>query len=181
MARVSGHTGEGQLAFVTQAGAVSERVAIASDGSFSLASDHGPLEHIVYASSSSALTVMRVPEDWATASGDVVLSIPAAPRLSFIVALDRVDLSGYIGLWIGNDYVPLEILAIHQDFHSRDVRVEKGHELELVDIARTGPISVAFAPDSSTKGAFVDPFTLPQYSGMRRTQIVSPRVVLSTR
>ncbi len=181
--KVLGHQGLGELAFVAQTGVIIERASLANDGIFSLKTRHEQPEYIVYVSAARPLTVASIPVEWGPGGDDLQLSIPLASPRSFTASADRADQSGYVGVWIGSAYVPLEVLAVHQDFRGHDVRIEKGKSVQIVDLAQTAPISAAFAPDADIPNgpAFVDPFTLPQFAGVHRISVTSPQIVLSSR
>lgn len=181
--KVLDHQGAGFLAFVAPTGVISEQATIAADGTFALKTRHQQPEYIVYVSQARPLTVMAIPADWGGERDELELAIAPAASRSFTASVDRNDQSGYLGVWVGPAYVPLEILAIHQDFHGHDVRIEKGKSLRVADIAETAPISVAFAPDMNIPQSpiFVDPFTLPQFGGVRRTAVGSEQIVLNSR
>ena len=54
----------------------------------------------------------------------------------------------------------------------------RGRATQIVDIAETGPISVAYVPEQAVVGVFVDPFTRPENTGIRRQAATSAVVEL---
>jgi hypothetical protein len=170
--RILGHDGIGMIAFVDGAGRVAEEATVRSDGSFQLQQAHPRDEYVVYASSRRPLAILPRPAG-NTDTGEMVFTLPAAAVRSFTVDVPGMRTPrGFVGLWIGGRYVPLDMLAFHHDHRGLDVVVNRAHPLEIRDVAETAPITIAFAPETLVPGPFVDPFTRPEYGRLRR-QLVS--------
>ncbi|HYK01817.1 MAG TPA: carboxypeptidase-like regulatory domain-containing protein [Thermoanaerobaculia bacterium] len=167
--RVIGHDGVAIVAFVDETGQVIEEAPIGAEGTFSFQRVHTGREHVVYASSSRPLAVLPIPTD-ALHPEELVLTLPAGPVRSFTVTVQGMRTShGYVGLWVGGRYVPLDLLAFHGDHRGVDVLVRRDRAFPISDIFETGPITVAFIPDlPAAPGPFSDPFTRPEYRGLRR-------------
>lgn len=178
--RVVGHAGDGVLALVDAAGRLTEQVVLAPDGTFAFQNDHVPTGYYAYTSSLKPLTVAPLPQ--AAGANELLLSLPAAPVRSFTVSIPAMTTqSGVVGVWIDGRYVPLDILSLHHDLRGRESRVTRGTELAIVDLAETGPIELAYAPEIAGAGAFADPFTLPQYAGVNRHRVIGAAITLPTR
>ena len=179
--KVAGHDGFGMLFFVAPNGVVTEEVQLAQDGTFDLRQAHTGAEHMVYVSSRRPLTVLPMPND--TSHPELLVTLPSIPSRSFSVTVPgAAGQSGFVGLWIGDRYVPLDALAFHLDHRGIDLSVRGEHPVEFRDITGTGPISVAYAPDPPANGGpFVDPFTLPQYANVRRQLVTASAVTLPAR
>jgi hypothetical protein len=176
--RIEGSLGDARLAWVDPAGRLTEAVTPEATGVFAFRIRHSLTEHLVYVSDQKPLTVFPMPADW-QGSSELILTLPAAPVRTFRVTVPAMKAkSGYVGLWVGNLYVPLQQLAEHLDRRGIDLLVLRGRALVVKDIAETGPISVAFAPEDPVAREFVDPFTTPQYAGIRRYPVTSSEVVI---
>ncbi|HYH07490.1 MAG TPA: hypothetical protein VEK11_10580 [Thermoanaerobaculia bacterium] len=176
--RVIDHQGIALLAWVNPAGSVTEQVTLSADGAFTLQHPHSPGEHLVYVSATRALTVLTSPQT-GDDQRDVVISLPNAPVRSFTVTAPRMTASsGFIGIWVGGRYIPFDLLLYHHDVRHRDPMLTRGRATQIVDIAETGPISVAYVPEQAVVGVFVDPFTRPENTGIRRQAATSAVVEL---
>lgn len=174
--RVEGHTGVGSITAVSPAGLVTEEAQLGQDGSFQLRARHAAPEYLIYVSSTRALTVLPLP---IAPQDELVIEIPASPARTFTVsAPDMKADAGFVGVWIGGRYVPLQVLNTHQELRGLDSMLYRNTSVEIRDIAETGPIAVAFAPPDPAARDFVDVFTLPQYAGAARVNVVGPSVIL---
>jgi hypothetical protein len=176
--RVAGHSGAGIIACVDQDGRITEQTRVGDDGKFSFQKKHQTPEYLVY--SSAALGLAAISIDPSSAQKELLVAPPAAPKKTFAVSVPTMTAAdGLIGLWIGNAYIPLQILATHEELRGQDVIVHRGRPLILQDILASAPISVAFAEFPS--GDFVDVFTLPEYAGVARHVVHGNEIVLGTR
>jgi hypothetical protein len=110
---------------------------------------------------------------------DLVIEVPPAPIRTFTVSAPdmKADL-GFVGVWVGGRYVPLQVLNANQELRGLDSVLYRNRSLEIRDIAETGPITVGFGlPDPAARD-FVDVFTLPQYASVARVNVEGPSVVL---
>jgi hypothetical protein len=176
--RIAGHEGFGLVAFVDELGRMTEQAPVRADGTFELRQPHADREYVIYASSRKPLTLFPrapVPGD----DGVAVYPLPAVPVRSFSVSVSGMRTKGgFVGLWIGGRYVPVELLAFHHDHRGVDVLVERGRLVEIRDIAETGAIGVAFVPEVASTGPFVDPFTRPEYANVRRYPVIGAAVTV---
>jgi hypothetical protein len=178
--RVVGHEGRGGLDFVDELGRVTEHVMVASDGRFNVQHRHGEREHLVYASTHKPLTVL--PHVPVSGEGELIVTLPAVPVRAFTVTIaDMETESGYLALWVGNRYVPIDTLVFHHDSRGSDVVVQRGRPVEIRDIAATGPIAVGFVAEIPIPGPFVDPFTRPENLNVRRYPVTGTAVVVPAR
>jgi len=179
--RVEGHQGSGSLAWVNHAGRVTEEALLDPSGTFTLQKSHDSAEYVVYTAERSPLVVLHMPL-LIEQRQELVFTLPAAQIRSFTVSVPgMVAPSGFVGVWIGGSYVPLDVLAAHQDSRGQDVRIYRGRTLRIADIAETGPIAIAFAPEEQSVAsgtAFVDVFTVPPYSVRERTRVTTDSVEL---
>ena len=175
--RVAGHEGTGILAIVSSRGLVAEQAMLSPDGAFAFDRFPAGDDYFVYASSIRPLTVLPIP---ARKEGELLVTLPAAPVRSFRVTVSEMPTDeGYIGVFVDGRYIPLDLLAFHHDHRGGDVILQRGGSLMVRDIAATGAITVAFAPDIPAGGRFADPFTLPQFSNAPRQPVVGTAVVLT--
>ena len=178
--RVVGHAGDGVLALVDGAGRITEQVVLAADGAFAFQNEHGPTEYYAYTSNLKPLTVAPLPQ--IVGAKELLLTLPSVPVRSFTVSIpDMTTQSGLVGIWVDGRYIPLDVLSLHHDMRGRDIRIIRGAILPVVDIAETGPIDIAYAPETSGVGGFADPFTLPHYAGVNRHRVVGTAIILSSR
>lgn len=174
--KVAGHEGTGIIAFVDRSGRITEQATLSAGGEFELERPHLPEEHIVYASSRRPLTVWPgLPRLEQGAS--LILTPPAGPSRSFVVSVPGMTTrSGFLGIWVDDRYIPLDILLFHHDHRGLDALVERDRPVRIVDVAETGAITVSFAPELPRGGAFADPFTLPEYAGAARHRVRGPEL-----
>ncbi|MHB0972329.1 MAG: hypothetical protein ACYC7A_18845 [Thermoanaerobaculia bacterium] len=176
--RVVGHEGFAVLGWVDGSGRITEQVRVETDGTFAYERQHGSGEHAVYASNKRALTVFRPPSS-AQGSSELIINLPNAPARSFRVTVPRAPRAGFIGLWVGGMYVPLQLLAIHQEMRGLDVMVYPEQSLLIKDVAESAALEVAFAPELlQPMPGFVDPFTLPEYALTRRYPVLQSDVTV---
>lgn len=174
--RIAGHRGRALLAWVDPGGTVREQVAIADDGRFAFRKQHPAGSYLVYTSTSRPLTVL--PSPLAGSVSGVVIELPNAPVRSFAVTVKSAARNGFIGVWIGGRYVPLDLLAFHHDHRGFDITAKPNRPVYLRDLAETGPITVAFAPEELNPGPFIDPFVRPEYLNLERYPVTGPTVVI---
>jgi hypothetical protein len=178
--RVEGHSGEGMIAVVTPARTVAEEANLESDGHFVLRQPHAAPEYLVYISRTRPLTVIPLP---LVAPPELALALPAARVRSFTVSAPDLQVhDGYVGLWVGGRYVPLQTLNTHQEWRGLDCVVHPNEPVTIRDIAETGPIAVALGtlpPDDGKD--FVDVFTLPQCSGVDPQRVDAASLTLPVR
>jgi hypothetical protein len=175
--RVEGHSGYGEVATVNAAGAVTEQVDLDPDGAFRFRAPHGAPEHLIYLSPARALTVLPLP---LATPADLVIQVPSVPVLTFTVTVPNMQTEhGYLGIWVGGMYVPVQVFNTHMEMRGLDSEVHRGASLRVPDIAEAGPITVAFGVLPEGLKEFVDPFTLPQYAGVERHRVQGAVVVLS--
>ncbi len=168
---VIGHEGHAVLTWVTPRGQITEQIQIApGDGAFRARAAHDPSEYLIYVSDRRPLTVLTLPPDF-NPSRELDLPLPGGRVRSFAVKLSAPPpRKGYIGLFVGSRYVPMQAFATHQEFRGHDVMIGARDALPITDILESAPIFVAFAPEPRIDtGAFVDPFTLPEFSSVTRT------------
>jgi hypothetical protein len=177
--RIVGHDGSGLIAFVDELGQVTEEASVETGGTFSIQRVHTPREHVVYASTSRPLVLLPITAE-ALSGDELVFTLPSAPLRSFAVTVQGMSTkNGYVGLWIGGRYVPLDMLVFHGDSRGEDVVVERGRAVVIRDITETGPLAVAFVPDvPQAPGPFVDPFTRPEYRSVRRYTVAGPAMTI---
>ncbi|MHB0972003.1 MAG: hypothetical protein ACYC7A_21430 [Thermoanaerobaculia bacterium] len=165
---VIGHTGHGFLSWVSAGGQTTERVRVQMDGTFAYSLAHAPSEHLIYVSNKRALAVLPLP---ANDQGEsLTVRLPEAPIQAFEVLVPGATKAGFVGLWVGGMYVPLEALALHHDARGIDIAFQPGKRVQFRDISATGTLQVAFAPemDAAPGSGFVDPFTLPEFAACKR-------------
>jgi hypothetical protein len=174
--RVEGHTGEGTISIVGAGGLVTEETQLDEDGSFLFHAQHVSPEYLVYVSRTRPLTVLPLP---LVPAGDLVVEVPAVPARTFTVSAPDMKADfGFVGVWVGGRYVPLQVLNTNQELRGLDSVLHRGKSLEIRGIAETGPISIALGlPDPAARD-FVDVFTLPQYAGVARVNVTGSSVVL---
>lgn len=176
-----GHEGSGVLYVVNGAGNVLEEVAVAGDGSFEVSRRYEGDQYLVYVGVTRDLAVLELPPSGSTEESELRLPLPVGPSLSFEVRVtDMTASSGFVGLWMGGRYIPLDALALHSEYRGRDVRVQRGVALSIVGISARAPVYVAYAPEMEGP-TFRDPFTLPQFAGIARTPVEGRSVTLSGR
>lgn len=173
---VEGHSGYGFVAFVNPAGATTERIDLRDDGKFLCRIPHAAPEHVIYVSQQRPLTVLPLPP---SAPTDLSVMVPAAPVRTFVVTAPNLHGDGYLGIWIGDLFVPLDVFNTHMEYRGLDSVLHGGQSLRVPDIAATGPISVAVAVEPEDAKHWVDPFTLPQYAGVARQRVEGSAVVIS--
>lgn len=176
--RVEGHTGWGMVAAVGLARTMTERAELDDTGKFLFTRPHAAPEYLIYISQNRPLTVLPLPS---APSPELLVQVPAVPVRSFTVTVpdNRSDFS-FLGVWIGDMYVPVDVFNTHMEMRGLDSIIHGATPLRVPDIAETAPISVAFGvlPPGDNKG-FVDPFTLPQYAGVERHRVSGATVMLS--
>jgi hypothetical protein len=166
--RVLGHDGHAVLTWVTSRGEISEQIQIApGDGTFHARSGHDASEYLIYVSDRRPLTVVSLPPDFSP-SRELDLPLPGGKVRSFAVKLSvPAPRKGYVGLFVGARYVPMQAFATHQEFRGHDVMIGGREALPVTDVLESAPIFVAFAPGPhAATGGFVDPFTLPEFSSV---------------
>lgn len=85
---------------------------------------------------------------------------------------------GFVGVWVGGRYVPLQVLNTSQELRGLESILYRNKSVEISSIAETGPITIALGyPDPAARD-FVDVFTLPQYAGVARVSVTGSSVVL---
>lgn len=174
--RVSGHSGEGTISIVSPAGVVTEDAQLDEDGSFLFHGRHAAPEYLIYVSRTHALTVLPLPM---TPPADFVIELVPAPTRTFTVSAQDMKADfGFVGLWVGGRYIPLQVLNANQEMRGMDSILYRNKSLEIRDIAETGPITVALGFPEAAAREFVDVFTLPQYAGVARVSVTGPSVVL---
>lgn len=174
--RVVGHEGFGIIAWVDNSGRLTEQTTVDASGTFSYKGAHDRSEHIVYTSGRRALTVIPAVAPSPTSS-ELVVTLPSVTWRSFRVTVPSMETgSGFVGIWVGEWYVPLQILAAHQEMKGLDARVYPGRPLLIKDIAETGPIAIAVGRERP--GDFVDLFVLPEYAGVTRHRVTSTEMVI---
>jgi hypothetical protein len=173
---VEGHTGQGSVSIVNPAGVETDEAQLDADGTFLFRASHQSPEYLIYVSDARPLTVVPLP---LVAPADLAIKLFNAPIRSFTVsAPDMKTEDGFVGVWIGNMYVPIQVLNTHMELRGLDSMLHRGQSLQLRDIAETAPISVALGvPDPAAKD-FVDVFTLPQYAGVVRHRVQGPTLLL---
>lgn len=176
---VIGHEGHATLTWVTLRGEITEQIQIApGDGAFRACTAHDASEYLVYVSDRRPLTVLSLPPDF-TPSQELDLPLPGGNIRSFAVRLSSPR-QGYIGLFVGSRFVPMQAFATHQEFRGHDVTIGAREPLAITDILETAPIYVAFAPEPRTNtDAFVDPFTLPEFASVAKTSVSAPIVLVT--
>jgi len=172
--KVTNHDGTGFLAAVDPQGHLTELVQVAMDGSFGFQRSHAAPEYLVYTASRRPLAVLPLTLDPATQQ--LILTVPDAPTRSFTVSVTTSVPDGFVGLWIGNAYVPLQMLAFHEEARGQDIVLHHGGRLALQDILETAPISAAFGAASKE---VIDVFTLPEYAGVHRQLVTHGEIVLT--
>jgi hypothetical protein len=177
--RIDGHVGNGAVALVDASGSILDEASLGRDsqGQFAMRKRPRPGDYFVYTSDVRPLFVLPLPS---SSGEEIVLTAPPAPIRTFALRAPASGPAGYVGLWVGGHYVPAQALAWHQDSRGLDIRVERGSTLTIREIAETGPIEVAVAPDAPavTGSEFVDPFTEPQNISQYRYPVTTPVVVL---
>ncbi|MEO8035959.1 MAG: hypothetical protein ABI837_16090, partial [Acidobacteriota bacterium] len=145
---VEDHTGPGFVAIVNRGGILTEEAQLDGEGKFIFRVPHVAPEYLVYVSANRPMTVLPLP---LVVLSELEIQVPAAPVRTFAVtAPDMQPPYGYIGIWVGGMYVPLEVLNSHQELRGIDSVLYRGKSLEIRDIAETGPITVALGtPDSA--------------------------------
>lgn len=174
--RVQGHSGAGFIAVVNSAGVQTDSAQLDDDGSFRFKAPHASPEHLVYISRHRPLTVLPLP---LAVPSDFVVQIPVVTAHAFtvIVPNNRNDFA-FLGIWLGGLFVPVDLFNTHMEMRGRDSVIHGATPLRVPDIAETGPITVAFAVLPEGWKEFVDPFTLPQYAGVRQQPVKGDTVVL---
>lgn len=173
---IIGHTGEGVLAAVASNGVETEEAPIHADGTFLFRAPHIAPEYLVYASGARPLTVLPLP---LVAPADLAVDVPAVPVRTFTVTVQNMKAPiGYVGVWVGGRYVPLQMLNAHMELRGMDVTLQPGKAVVIRDIAETALITVAYGVPLPTAKDFVDIFTLPQYAGVAQQPVQGPSVSL---
>jgi hypothetical protein len=172
--RVVNHQGTGTIALVSWEGQIIEDVLVAPDGTFSLKSAPVASSYFVYTSDRRPLSAFPLPLNWDQPSSlNFVASTTSAAPIH--VHISGEGKRGYVGLWVGDLYVPLQVLAREEDYRGNDIVAMPGQTVTIADIAASAPLFVAFAPQK--EGAvFVDVFTLPEYRTLRRTAVIGDTV-----
>jgi hypothetical protein len=164
------------LAWVAPGGAATDLVSVAADGTFVIEKQHDPSEYVVYTSNLKPLTVLTPTRG---ATDEVTLNLPVCTPVSFRVRGDDIESPGFVGVWIGRQYVPIEILAFHQELRGADVRIAPKGVLRIADVCGIAPIAVAFAPEQVyVGGPFVDPFTRPEFQAVPRQVVNGPEITV---
>jgi len=171
--KVLNQDGPGMIAAVDPRGRISEMVAVAADGSFGFATVHAPPEYLVYTAPRRPLAVLSIEPS----ASELTIALPDAPVRSFQVIVPAAKENTWVGLWIGNAYVPLQMLAFHEEPRGLDPEPHPGQPLEIRDVLETAPIFVA-AAELPPAAAVADPFIMPQYAGIVRHRVTEPRVTL---
>lgn len=173
---VEGHSGQGYVSIVSPSGIETEQAHLDADGTFLLRSSHQAPEYLIYVSDARPLTVMPLP---LVAPPDLAIKLYNAPVRSFTVSAPGMKAEdGFVGVWIGNMYVPIQILNMHMELRGLDSMLHRGQSLQLRDIAETAPISVALGVPDPAARDFVDVFTLPQYAGVVRQRVQGAKLLL---
>ena len=170
---VLNHEGQGFIAAVDPHGRMTEQVTVAEDGAFGFAAVHAPPEYFVYTAPHRPLAVLPIDPS----AKELVIALPSAPVRSFEVSVPAAKDNTWLGLWIGNAYIPLQMLAFHEDSRGLDLQPRPGRSVEIKDVLETAPISVAIA-EAPPSSEFVDPFILPQYAGVVRHRVTGARVTI---
>src|SRR5206468_4294583 len=111
--RVEGHTGEGTVTIVGAAGLVSEEAQLHDDGSFLFHGQHVSPEYLIYVSRIRPLTVLPLP---IVPAAELVIEVPAVPARIFTVSAPDMKADfGFVGVWVGERYVPLQVLNTNQE------------------------------------------------------------------
>jgi hypothetical protein len=178
--RVAAHRGTARLAVVDVLGRITEETSVNPDGTFLFKLAHHAPEYLVYASDGYPLVVFSIPAHW-PASDELVVTFPPSPVRSFEVGVQPMKHeAGFIGVWVGGHYVPLQLLAFHQEMLGLDARVyRRNARLRIRDILEVGAIDVAFAPEDRNARVFVDVFTQPEYAGVARHRIAGETVTIT--
>jgi hypothetical protein len=171
--KVLNHEGPGMIAAVDPRGRISEMVVVAPDGTFGFAALHAPPEYLVYTAPTRPLAVLPIEPS----ASELAIALPNAPIRSFQVIVPAAKENTWVGMWIGNAYVPLQMLAFHEEPRGIDPEPHPGQPLEIRDVLETAPISVA-AANLPAAAEVADPFILPQYAGITRHRVTQPRVTL---
>lgn len=176
--KVLGHDGVGLMALVDPFGHVTEKVRLATDGTFNFKNTPQHVHHLVYASDRRPLFALRIPNEWRS-SNEIAITPPAVPSRSFSVSAPDLQVdSAFVGVWIGDLYVPLEVLVYHQNSRGHDVEITKTVRLVFQELTETGPIMIAIAGLSPTYSVFVDPFTLPENLNVLRHSVTGAHVII---
>jgi hypothetical protein len=179
--RIIGHEGHAVLTWVTARGEITEQIQIPpGDGAFRARAAHDGSEYLIYVSDRRPLTALSLPPDFSP-SRELDLPLPAGQVRSFVVKLSAPpSRKGYVGLFVGTRYVPMQAFATHQEFRGHDVMIGASGALPITDVLESAPIFVAFAPEPRTNtDAFVDPFTLPEFSSVARTSATGAVVIVN--
>ena len=173
---VAGHRGQGVIATVAPDGTETEEAAMHSDGTFLFRAPHAAPEYLVYVSDTRPLTVLPLP---LVAPADLSVVVPAAPVRNVTVTVPNMKApTGYVGVWVGGRYVPLQMLNAHMELRGIDVTLHPGKAAVIREIAETAPITIAYGVPLPAVKEFVDIFTLPQYAGVARHPVDGPSVAL---
>lgn len=109
------------------------------------------------------------------------MALPLAPARSCTITVTGAS-SGFLGVWVGQRYVPLDLLVTHHDWRAVDILVTAGRPVRLTDIGELAPISVAYAPEQPPTGTeFVDPFTVPPFMNAERFAITGSQLSIRPR
>lgn len=171
--KVLNHEGRGFIAAVDPRGRMTEQVVVAEDGTFGFAAVHAAPEYLVYTAPRRPLAVLPIEPS----ANELTIALPNAPVRSFRAIVPAVKDNTWLGLWIGTAYVPLQMLAFHEDARGLDLQPHAGQPLEIRDVLESAPLSVAVA-EAPPSREFVDPFTLPQFAGVARHRVTGASITL---
>jgi hypothetical protein len=133
--------------FLVRARGVIASAAVAEDGSFSLTAAPAPADTLYFTARSHPLFVIAAP-----ASDELLLPLPAMPVRTFAITCSgcRADARSPIGILIGGEPVPEDVLAFHQSGHGGQIALAKGERTLVADVPAALPIVVVkglAAPD----------------------------------
>lgn len=178
--RIVAESASGMLVWASSGGVVTEQARVSADGRFEYHRIHAVDEVVYYASPARPLYVMSY--SVADPSAEWQVQLPDAPlrQADVTIAEHCSSLEGVLGLWAGNNHIPLNVVALSQQFRGHDVEVRRGETLTIGPVVSAQPLSVALGPPLASLGGspVQDPFGLPEYASTPRRPLDRPRVEL---
>lgn len=165
----------GAVVWFSPTGSQTERVELATDGTFVHQNWHTREETMAVLSSSHPLWVMRAPESERRQS--LNLRFPDEPAVGFDVWLAsaaRADEARYVGIVIGGVRVPQPVLAQHQTMRRNPPLLRGAGPQSFRDLLATGPIDVLLGPpekDVDPRQRHLDIFAFADYANVPRQRV----------
>ncbi|HXI12195.1 MAG TPA: hypothetical protein VNM92_06080 [Thermoanaerobaculia bacterium] len=173
----------GAVFWFSTAGLETERVELASDGTFVWTRDHRPDETMSVVSVSHPLWILHAP----TPAGkeEMRMRFPDGSGQKFDVVLGGVDrtTTRFIGIVIGGVRAPQPALRHHQQLRGLPPPVARGElPTKIGGLAETGPIELLTGPDPdsvSSRALAIDFFALDAFKNAPRQRVPAGAISIS--